>query len=62
MPPILGFSTPVKRPVCDKRKLTDLNPAIRKNREFTFLQTLNKAKMLWDPRTKPRGLTLLGGH
>ena len=43
-----------------KRKYKLLNPAIIKRKRWDFFQTVNQARILWDPRAKPRGL--LGGH
>ncbi len=43
-----------------ERKITGLNPAIKKLRKLNFFQTVNNARVLWDPRAKPKGL--LGGH
>ncbi len=39
--------------------LSGLNPAIKKLRKLNFFQTVNNARVLWDPRAKPKGL--LGG-
>ncbi len=43
-----------------QRRATGLNPAIKKLRKLNFLQTVNNARVLWDPCAKPSGL--LGGH
>lgn len=43
-----------------QRRAVGLNPAILKLRKFNLFQTVNNAKVLWDPLTKPSGL--LGGH
>ena len=37
---MLGIATHVKQPASSKRKLTGLNPAIRKHCKFKFFQTL----------------------
>ena len=37
-----------------------VNPAIRKNRNRNFFQTVNNSRTVWDPKAKPSGL--LGGH
>ena len=41
-------------------KRNALNPAIIKNKKWTFFQCLNNARIFWDPKAKPKGL--LGGH
>ena len=50
---------PVKQTTLN-RQHCGLNPAIRKHRRTNFFQTLNHAKLIWDPQSKPKGL--LGGH
>lgn len=40
------------------RKL--INPAITKKRDWSIFQTVNNARVVWDPKAKPKGL--LGGH
>ncbi len=52
-------ANPVKQPFLN-RQHWGLNPAIRKNRRINFFKTLNHAKLIWDPQSKPKGL--LGGH
>lgn len=42
------------------QKITGLNPAIKKLRKLNFFKTVNNARVMWDPKTKPKGL--LGGH
>lgn len=37
-----------------------MNPAIKKQQKMFFFQTLNKAKVVWDFRSRPKGL--LFGH
>ncbi|KAK0142318.1 putative RNA-directed DNA polymerase from transposon X-element [Merluccius polli] len=43
-----------------KQKQKGLNPAIKKYRKTNIFKTLNHAKIVWDPKSKPTGL--LGGH
>lgn len=43
-----------------ERKITGLNPAIKKLQKLNFFQTVNNARVLWDLHAKPKGL--LGGH
>ena len=37
-----------------------LNIAISKNRKLNLFQTVNHSRIIWDPKSKPRGI--LGGH
>lgn len=57
--PSLGTMSPVKQTVFRQRQ-KGLNPTVRKHRRMNFFQILNHSKILWDPRSKPKGL--LGGH
>lgn len=41
-------------------KLKTLNPTIKKHKKMNFFQTLNNAKVIWDPRSKPKGILI--GH
>ena len=43
-----------------KQKLKGINPAIKNYRKTKIFYTFNHAKIVWDPRSKPKGL--LGGH
>lgn len=43
-----------------KAKKHLLNPAIKKLKTWRFIQSVNNARVVWDPRAKPKGL--LGGH
>ena len=43
-----------------KDKKHPLNPAIKKMKKWCFIQSVNNARVIWDPRAKPKGL--LGGH
>lgn len=56
---IIPVAGPAKQTQC-KLKLASLNFSIKKHRKFKFFQTLNHPKIMWDPRSHPRGL--LGGH
>ena len=60
-----GQQGPIKNPrrtgvSATQRRGAGLNPAIIKLRKFDLFQTVNNAKVLWDPQAKPSGL--LGGH
>ena len=62
---VQGSEGPIKNPrrtgvSASQRRGAGLNPAIIKLRKFDLFQTVNNAKVLWDPQAKPSGL--LGGH
>ena len=59
-----GKRGPIKNPCrtgvsTTQQRGAELNPAIIKLRKFNLFQTVNNAKVLWDPQAKPSGL--LGG-
>ena len=57
-------SSPYTTQTGDKHPITarlqSLNLAIRKQRKMHFFHTLNNAKIIWDSRSKPKGLLI--GH
>jgi hypothetical protein len=50
------FDTCPKQNPLSRQKLSFLNPVIRNHSTMKLFQIVNKAKMLWDSYSKPRGI------
>lgn len=61
-----SFQTETISSVCSVTTTTNnvnrkmINPGIAKNRKWAFFHTVNHSKIIWDPKTKPKGI--LGRH